>query len=57
MLDANLKTQLQAYLEKAVRPIHITAFLDDSDASAGLQSLLRDLKEVSDRISVTENCR
>ena len=54
MLDANLKTQLQAYLEKAVRPIHITAFLDDSDASAELQSLLRDLKEVSDRISVTE---
>ena len=37
MLDANLKTQLQAYLEKAVRPIHITAFLDDSDASAELQ--------------------
>ena len=32
MLDANLKTQLQAYLEKAVRPIHITAFLVDSDA-------------------------
>jgi NADH-dependent peroxiredoxin subunit F len=54
MLDANLKTQLKAYLEKAVRPIHITAHLDDSDASAELQSLLRDLKEVSDRISVTE---
>ena len=54
MLDANLKTQLQAYLEKAVRPIHITAFLDDSDASAELQSLLHDLKDVSDRISVTE---
>ena len=36
MLDANLKTQLKAYLEKAVRPIHITAQLDDSASSAEL---------------------
>ncbi|WP_411832727.1 alkyl hydroperoxide reductase subunit F [Pseudoxanthomonas mexicana] len=54
MLDANLKTQLKAYMEKAVRPIHITAWLDDSDGSTELQSLLRDLVEVSDRITVSE---
>ncbi|MBA3928418.1 MAG: alkyl hydroperoxide reductase subunit F, partial [Xanthomonas sp.] len=54
MLDANLKTQLKAYLEKAVRPIHITAQLDDSASSAELQALLRDLQDASDKISVTE---
>ncbi|MEL1265618.1 alkyl hydroperoxide reductase subunit F [Pseudoxanthomonas putridarboris] len=54
MLDANLKTQLKAYMEKAVRPIHITARLDDSDSSAELQALLKDLQDVSDKISVTE---
>jgi alkyl hydroperoxide reductase subunit F len=53
-LDANLKTQLKAYMEKAVRPIHITADLDDSQGSLELQSLLTDLAEVSDRIVVTE---
>jgi len=54
MLDANLKTQLKAYLEKAVRPIHITAHLDDSDSSAELQALLKDLQDVSDKITVAE---
>ncbi|WP_394695420.1 alkyl hydroperoxide reductase subunit F [Pseudoxanthomonas japonensis] len=54
MLDANLKTQLTAYMEKAVRPIHITAYLDDSAGSAELQALLKDLQEVSDKITVTE---
>ncbi|WAC61635.1 alkyl hydroperoxide reductase subunit F [Pseudoxanthomonas sp. SL93] len=54
MLDANLKTQLKAYMEKAVRPIQITAHLDDSPGSADLQSLLKDLAEVSDKISVVE---
>lgn len=54
MLDANLKTQLKAYLEKAVRPIHITAQLDDSVASSELQALLRDLQDASDKISVDE---
>jgi alkyl hydroperoxide reductase subunit F len=54
MLDANLKTQLKAYMEKAVRPIQITAHLDDSPASAELQSLLKDLAEVSDKVSVIE---
>jgi len=54
MLDANLKTQLAAYMEKAVRPIHITAYLDDSAGSAELQALLKDLQDVSGKITVTE---
>jgi alkyl hydroperoxide reductase subunit F len=30
MLDASLKTQLKAYLEKVVQPIELVAALDDS---------------------------
>ncbi|MGX5730684.1 alkyl hydroperoxide reductase subunit F [Pseudoxanthomonas beigongshangi] len=55
MLDANLKTQLKAYLEKVTRPIVITASLDDSESSKELQALLADLVSLSDRISVTES--
>ena len=33
MLDANLKTQLKAYLEKVTQPFEIVASLDDSDKS------------------------
>jgi alkyl hydroperoxide reductase subunit F len=36
MLDTNLKTQLQAYLEKLVQPIELAASLDDSAKSAEL---------------------
>ena len=39
MLDANLKTQLAAYLEKIVQPIEIVASLDGSDKSRELQEL------------------
>ena len=30
MLDANIKTQLKAYLEKLLQPIELVASLDDS---------------------------
>ena len=33
MLDANLKNQLKAYLEKITRPIELVASLDDSAKS------------------------
>ncbi len=33
MLDANIKQQLQGYLERLTQPIEIVAALDDSDAS------------------------
>ena len=42
MLDPNLKTQLGAYLERVVRPIHIDASVDDGPASAELLELLGD---------------
>ncbi|MBB3345054.1 alkyl hydroperoxide reductase subunit F [Luteimonas sp. RC10] len=52
MLEANLKAQLKGYLARAVRPIHIVASLDDSPKSAELRSLLDDLAEASDRITI-----
>ena len=52
MLDAALKTQLQAYLEKAVRPIVIVASVDDGAASREMLELLEDIKSTSGRISL-----
>ena len=44
MLDPDLKAQLKAYLERATRPIQITASVDDGEKSAELLALLDDLK-------------
>jgi len=54
MLDANIKTQLKAYLEKVSQPIEIVASLDDSDKSHELQALLNDLVSLTDKITLTE---
>ena len=40
MLDANIKTQLKAYLEKLVTPIELVASLDDSPKGAEMKGLL-----------------
>ncbi|WP_026353223.1 alkyl hydroperoxide reductase subunit F [Solimonas variicoloris] len=53
MLDANLKTQLQAYLEKVTRPIEMVASLDDSAASNELLELLRTIESLSDKITLS----
>ncbi|MBN3757647.1 alkyl hydroperoxide reductase subunit F [Paraburkholderia sp. Tr-20389] len=54
MLDANLKTQLKAYLEKVSRPIEIVASLDDSAKSQELLALLNDIASLSERVNVIE---
>ncbi|MFG1299122.1 alkyl hydroperoxide reductase subunit F [Xanthobacter sp. V3C-3] len=54
MLDAALKTQLKAYLERLVRPVAITAYVDDGARSREMLELLADIREVSDKITVTE---
>jgi NADH-dependent peroxiredoxin subunit F len=51
MLDAELKPQLQAYLEKVVQPIELVATLDDGEKSRELESLLREIAGMSERIS------
>lgn len=52
MLDANLKTQLKAYLEKVTQPFEIVASLDDSDKSRELLGLLQDIVGLSDKITL-----
>ncbi len=54
MLDANLKTQLKAYLEKLVLPIEIVASLDATDKSQEMLALLKDVAALSERITLTE---
>ena len=55
MLDANLKTQLQTYMERISRPFEIVASLDDGDKSRELLELLREIQGMSDKISLRED--
>ncbi|HVK92640.1 MAG TPA: alkyl hydroperoxide reductase subunit F [Mycoplana sp.] len=54
MLDENLKSQLKAYLEKVVRPVEITASVDDSPKSQEMMALLNELVGLCGFVSVTE---
>lgn len=54
MLDATLKQQLQAYLQKVVQPIEIVASLDDSPKSREMNELLREIGPLSDKITLVE---
>ncbi|NVM77026.1 alkyl hydroperoxide reductase subunit F [Duganella sp. SG902] len=54
MLDATLKTQLKAYLEKVVQPIELVASLDDSAKAREMKELLLEIAELSDKISLVE---
>ncbi|AWV08088.1 alkyl hydroperoxide reductase subunit F [Marilutibacter maris] len=51
MLDAALKTQLKAYLEKVTHPIELVASLDDGAKSQELDALLRDIAGLSDKVT------
>ena len=55
MLDASTKAQLKSYLERATQPIEIVASLDAGAASSELQSLLKDITDVSSLVKVTES--
>jgi alkyl hydroperoxide reductase subunit F len=54
MLDANLKAQLAAYLERMTQPVEIVASLDETKASADMRALLKDIADASPRIAITE---
>ena len=54
MLDANLKTQLKAYLEKVTQPIELVASLDDRAASVEMLGLLKEIASLSSRITLIE---
>ncbi len=51
MLDAALKTQLAAYLEKLQQPIELVASLDDSEAARELDELLGEIAALSPKIT------
>ncbi len=55
MLDANLKTQLKAYLERVTQPIEIVASLDDGAKSQELLGLLREIAGLSNFITLHDN--
>ena len=52
MLDATIKTQLKAYLERLQTPIELIATLDDSDKAQEVRSLLDDIATLSTKVSV-----
>jgi NADH-dependent peroxiredoxin subunit F len=54
MLDANLKGQLAAYLQRISQPVELVASLDDTPASSQLQALLGDIAQASPLVSIVE---
>jgi NADH-dependent peroxiredoxin subunit F len=54
MLDADLRVQLQAYLQKLTRPVELIAALDEGDKSQELRELLVELTQLSDKVSLRE---
>ena len=55
MLDAQIKTQLKAYLERVTLPIDVVASLDDGEKSAEMLALLTDIAALTDKITLTES--
>ena len=55
MLDATIKAQLKAYLERLQRPIELVASLDDSAKGQELHGLLTDIAELSDKVALRTN--
>jgi len=52
MLDANIKTQLQAYLANVKQPIELVPSLDESPKSIELRELLEEIAGLSDLVSL-----
>ena len=55
MLDAAIKSQLEAYLAKITQPIEIRASLDHSEKSQEMREMLQEIASLSTRITYTEN--
>lgn len=52
-LEANIKTQLQTYLEMLREPIELVATLDESAAAQEMRELLEEIASMSDKITLT----
>ena len=55
MLDANIKAQLTAYLEKLQRPIELVATLNNSPKAQEIRDLLNDIVACSSKVSLRED--
>src|SRR5690606_23019757 len=55
MLDAEMKSQLGAYLERLVDPVEITAFVDGTAESRNMLSLLADITSLTPKVTVKES--
>jgi alkyl hydroperoxide reductase subunit F len=54
MLDAKMKTQLEAYLQNLKTPVELVAYLDDQDKSRELETLMSDVSALSTLVSVIQ---
>ena len=54
MLDAKMKTQLEAYLQNLKTPVELVAYLDGQDKSRELETLMNEVSELSVLVSVVE---
>lgn len=54
MLDANLKNQLQTYLQNLKRPVELVVSADESKKSQELKSLANDIVSLSSLVSLKE---
>ena len=54
MLDAAIKNQLQAYLGKVTHDVEITASLDNSDKAQEMRDMLKEIAQLSPRLSYRE---
>lgn len=54
MLDANVKSQLNSYMEMLREPIELVASLDDTPKSGELRVLLTEIAGMSDKITLVE---
>jgi len=52
MLDASIREQLRAYMEKLQHPIELVAAYDDSPKSQELKELLEEIEPMSDKIGL-----
>ncbi|MGL5390901.1 MAG: alkyl hydroperoxide reductase subunit F, partial [Shewanella sp.] len=54
MLDTNLKTQLQTYLQNLKRPVDLVVSADENKKSQELKSLVNDIISLSPLVRLTE---
>ncbi|MBK1690964.1 hypothetical protein [Ectothiorhodospira mobilis] len=52
MLDARLKEQLRQHLDKIGQPVELVATLDAGEKSRDLEALLREIAELSERVTL-----